>query len=100
MKIKIRWPPPAQPGEVNYSLFDRFTFVHFAIGSLYGVVGLSFVSALCLGVAWELVENPLKAYFPQVFPNATADTLSNSFGDTAAVCAGCIVAHYLFTTAF
>ena len=88
MKLKIARPRSARHGEINYSFVDRFTLVHFSIGLLYGIIGLPFAIGLGLAVVWELIENPLKVYVPKVFPNATADTLRNSFGDTLAVCCG------------
>ncbi|MEZ4815495.1 MAG: hypothetical protein R3A80_09865 [Bdellovibrionota bacterium] len=81
-------PPHALPGSINYSFVDRFTLVHFCIGSLYGLLGTSFVFVLLLAIGWELVENPLKVLFPKVFPEASADTLQNSIGDTLAVLSG------------
>jgi hypothetical protein len=88
MKLKIARPRRARLGEINYSFGDRFTLVHFTLGFFYAAIGLPFVIGLGLAVLWELVENPLKVYAPKVFPNATADTLQNSLGDTLAVCCG------------
>lgn len=85
---RLRRPPPAQPGEVNYDFFDRFTFVHFGIGVAYGVLDLPVAAVAFLAVAWEIVEDILKAYAPILFPHATADTWKNSVGDIAAVCLG------------
>ena len=84
----MRWPPLAKPGEVNHDCVDRFTFVHATIGVVYGLVGLGFTSACVLAIGWELIENPLKAYVPRVFPNATRDTLRNALCDTLAVLGG------------
>lgn len=84
----MRQPPPAIPGKVNHDLLDRFTLVHFLVGVAYGLLGLGFVAALVLALLWELVENPMKAYVPRIFPNATKDTLRNSVGDTVAVMLG------------
>lgn len=84
----LRRPPPAKPGEINYPFADRFTFVHFGIGLAYGVLGLSLGWVLALAIGWEAVENLLKAWLPQMFPHATADTWRNSLGDTLAVMGG------------
>ena len=84
----MRWPPPAKKGEVNYGFVDRFTFAHFAIGFAYGFLGFGFGATLALALAWEAVENPLKAYLPRLFPHGTADTLANIAGDTVAVLTG------------
>lgn len=77
-------PPPSKPGEVNHGLVDRSTLVHAAIGAGYGLLGLGSTSVLLLALAWELVENPLKASLPGLFPHATADTLRNALGDLCA----------------
>lgn len=87
-KLKMRMPPPARPGEVNHAFVDRFTFVHFGIGMAYELLGFTLELALLLALAWEILENPLKAYASFLFPHATADTLANSLGDMLAVCAG------------
>lgn len=86
--------PPAREGEINYSLFDRFTLVHGLIGVSYALLGLSFLPALLLALAWELVENPLKTYVPRIFPNATRDTLRNALSDILAVLMGWGVTSY------
>ncbi|HEX4924333.1 MAG TPA: hypothetical protein VFV50_09610 [Bdellovibrionales bacterium] len=95
----MRWPPPAQKGHVNYHWFDRFTLVHFAIGAAYGALGLSSFWALFLAVAWETAENPMKAYFPYIFPNATADTWKNLVGDILAVMTGWFLASQIVALA-
>ena len=89
-------PPPAQPGEINYPLFDRFSFVHMAIGFGYGWVGATFPVSFLLAVAWELVENPLKANFPALFPHATADTFQNMVGDVISVSVGWALSWLVF----
>jgi hypothetical protein len=94
--MKWRTPPQAEKYSINYSFFDRFTFVHFLIGVFYGMLNLSFVTAFVLSFFWEFIENPLKAYFPQLFPHATSDTLKNSLGDTLAVCSGWGLVFFFF----
>jgi hypothetical protein len=95
LKLQLpRKPPPSKKGEVNYALFDRFTFVHFAIGVGYGLLGFSFLMAIALALIWELIENPLKVRITYIFPRATADTLKNSIGDGLAVFAGWGMSHY------
>ncbi len=88
-------PPLAKKGEINYPFIDRFTFVHFMIGVGYGSLGLGFGLVVLLALAWELLENPLKAYFPFIFPHGTADTLQNSVGDSLAVILGWLTSRYL-----
>lgn len=89
-------PRPAQPGEVNYSAVDRFTLVHFSIGVLYAFMHLPFGAVAFLAIFWEIIENPLKVWFPKLFPHASADTLRNSIGDIVAVIAGWYVFYYNF----
>jgi len=91
----LRWPPLAKPGEVNHDCVDRFTLVHASIGVVYGLGGLGLTSVCVLAVGWELVENPLKAWCPRVFPSATRDTLRNAVCDTLAVFAGWSAVQYL-----
>jgi len=86
--LALRTPRQARPGEVNYGFVDRFTFAHFGIGLVYALLGLNFLIAILLALAWEIIENPLKAHVPSIFPHGTADTLRNSIGDTLAVLAG------------
>lgn len=93
----MRIPPRARPREINYPFLDRFTLVHFLIGMAYGAMGWAFSTALVLAVFWELIENPLKAYLPFIFPHATADTLKNSAGDVIAVICGWLLAQELFS---
>lgn len=80
--------PKSRPGEINYNFFDIYTIAHFLIGIIYGSIQLSFFIAIVLAIAWELIENPLKTYFPILFPHATADTWKNSLGDIMAVLMG------------
>ena len=73
---------------------DRFTLIHLGIGFCYQRLGLSMGVMLLLAIAWEIIENPLKAHLPHLFPHATADTLQNVSGDVCAVIAGWSAAHY------
>ncbi|MBI4208503.1 MAG: hypothetical protein HY538_02200 [Deltaproteobacteria bacterium] len=94
-EIFLAKPPPAKKGEINYSLIDRFTLVHFMIGFGYDLLGLSLGLVVLLALVWELLENPLKAHLPFMFPHGTADTLQNSVGDTLAVILGWIISRYV-----
>ena len=91
---KIQSLPQAKIGEINYDFIDIFTLVHFLIGVVYGALHLTFLIMIALAIAWELVENPLKAYLPILFPHATADTLKNSIGDVVAVLTGWLIITY------
>lgn len=78
----------ALPGEINGDPVDRFTIVHFGAGAAYGLLGLPLWTAAVVGVAWEVLENPLKDRFPGAFPHASHDTLANAAVDTAAFVGG------------
>lgn len=88
-------PSPAKTGEINYHIFDRFTFVHFIIGCAYGILGIKFWLMLCLAIFWELIENPLKANFSTLFPHGSSDTVQNAVSDCIAVCLGWTSIAYL-----
>lgn len=82
----------AKPGEVNYSLIDRFTFAHLIIGVTYYLIGFDLLWVLVFAIVWELIENPLKLHLTFIFPHATADTYGNAIFDTIAVVLGwCLV---------
>lgn len=93
--MALRKPPLAKPGEVNYPMIDRFTFVHFAIGIFYAIIGVSFGWTFVFVVLWELVENPVKVYMSFLFPHATADTLQNSVCDILASLAGWLCVRWI-----
>lgn len=88
-------PPPSKIGEINYSFIDRFTLVHLIIGIVYGLLELNFWMMIFLAIAWELIENPLKANFSFAFPRGTADRLQNAVFDCIAVVLGWALAVYL-----
>jgi hypothetical protein len=73
---------------VNHDFVDRFTPIHAGIGATYGLLHLPPAAVLLLALAWELLENPLKAFMPALFPHATRDTLRNMVGDVLAVFCG------------
>ena len=91
----VRSPRPAKKGEINYTLFDRFTVAHFFIGIVYALLKFNFGVTIFLAVGWEVIENPLKANFPSLFPHGTADTLQNSLGDILGVMCGWAVVRFL-----
>ncbi len=80
---------------MNYAFVDRFTLVHAAIGGVYALLGFGALLAFVLAVGWELVENPLKAHVPALFPNATRDTLRNATGDVIALLCGWALVRWL-----
>ncbi len=87
-KFFLSKPLPAKKGEINYIPVDRFTLIHFMIGTVYGLLDLQFWWVFIFAVVWELIENPLKVYFPQIFPRGTADTFQNAMMDCVAVLSG------------
>jgi hypothetical protein len=74
----------ARPGEPNHGLVDRYTPWHVFWGVFLGLSGMSWPVALGLSVLWEIAEHPLKNKLPEMFPNATQDTVTNSAGDVGA----------------
>ncbi len=93
--MKLRKPRPAKPGEINYPMLDRFTFAHLAIGCVYSFLGFDFILVGLLAIGWELIENPIKANMPWMFPHGTSDTLQNAIGDVLAVLVGWGATQYL-----
>ncbi len=75
-------------------MVDRFTLVHASLGAGYALVGLPFLVTLGLALLWEVVEDPLKAALPALFPHATADTLQNATGDVLALLGGWAIVRY------
>lgn len=80
--------PGARDGEVNFSLFDRYTVAHYATGIGLGVMRLKWWQALIFAVGWEIVESPLKRAIPKAFPYSSEDTLTNAAGDVLGMMAG------------
>lgn len=56
---------------------DRWTVTHAALGTAYGVLGLTAVQALALSVAFEVAESRFVAESPG---NVTVDVLANMVG--------------------
>jgi hypothetical protein len=82
----------AGPDEINGGWVDRYTIAHFASGTLIRLLGkkqIPWWGALLLGIAWEVVERPLKEVFPGMFaPYDTQDSLQNSISDVVALMLG------------
>lgn len=78
----------ARPGEMNHNAVDRFTLGHGAVGVLMGLARFPPWAAVVIAVGWELIENPLKDRFPQVFPHASHDTPQNATFDVLAMLLG------------
>lgn len=78
----------ALPGEINHDAVDRFTIGHAAVGTIMGLARLPWWVAITVAIGWEVIENPLKDRFPQLFPHATHDTLANATFDALAMIAG------------
>lgn len=82
---------PAIPGQVNFEMFDRWSFAHAGWGAGFQVAGLTPLQALALVVTWEVVEPTLKRSFPAAFPSSSIDSLPNKVGDCLASMAGYVV---------
>ncbi len=78
----------AQPGEINYPPFDRYSMFHGLVGVAAGLIGLGFWPTLGIAVGWELVEHVLKNLIPALFVYPSQDTLANSVGDVLSVLFG------------
>src|SRR5687768_11370527 len=88
VRQRMRAGRVASPGSINGKPVDRFTMVHFASGVALARLGAPFWTTCLLSVAWEVVEGPLKARFPDAFPNPTHDRTINAVTDTLAVLLG------------
>ena len=88
-----------EPNPVNRRPIDRFTLAHASVGLLLGLGRVKAPAAALVAVGWELVENPLKDEFPEVFPHPSHDTLANATCDALAVLAGWAVGRYVLTPA-
>ena len=82
MATSSQYAPGEQP------VLDRYTVGHAAVGVVYGLTSMPWWAALGLAVAWEVVENPLKDAYPQLFPDAKHDRYENAAVDVVAVMAG------------
>lgn len=90
-------PFQALPGEINHDPLDRFTFAHAASGAVMGLFRLPWWVALLTAVAWDMIERPLKAGFPQWFPHYTQDTPQHVVCDAAAWMIGWAATYQLMT---
>jgi hypothetical protein len=86
-----------KPNPVNRKPIDRFTLAHAAVGLLLGLGRVKAPAVAALAVGWELVENPLKDRYPQVFPHPSHDTAANATCDALAVLAGWALGRYALT---
>ena len=77
-------PRLAKKNEINGVYFDRFTFLHFGSGYVFGKLPVNPIEALIVAVGWEIVEDRLKKSYPKYFPNATYDTKENALTDVGA----------------
>jgi len=75
--------------ETNDTLFDRFAIGHAAGGMWLGAAGIGIIPSLIYHTAFEIFENYfLKAALPQIFPDASSDSIINIIGDSIAFIAG------------
>lgn len=85
----------AKPGEINYHMFDRYSLIHVLKGMAVQVLGRDLPRTVRLALFWEIAERPLKVHYPELFPNATQDTLANMVGDVLSTTGGWMIASYL-----
>ena len=69
---------------INERPVDRFTLGHFLVGVILQRAGVTFRRAAIAGVAWELLERPLKAAVPGLFPHPQQDSMANASLDVLA----------------
>jgi hypothetical protein len=81
--------------EINQAPIDRFSIGHAVIGAGLGWAGVRPELALGSAVAWELIESPLKATYPAIFPHASPDSRANALFDVGAWIAGYYLARAL-----
>ncbi len=77
------------------SVLDRYTVGHAAVGLLCGLAQLPWWGTVTVAIGWELVENPLKDAFPELFPDARHDRYANAAADATAM-----LAAYALTRAY
>ena len=73
----------AQPGQINYSLVDRWFLGHVAAGAALSLLGVGFGHTMAFAAGWELLERPIKDAAPGLFPHPEQDTPQNILGDLA-----------------
>lgn len=72
----------------NIRPIDVWTVGHVGAGMIYGALNVPWWGALLLGIAWEIVEIPLKVHWKQVFPVPRQDSVINATFDVAGVMVG------------
>lgn len=89
-RLGVRRNPAAVPARhgVNKEAVDAFTLAHIAFGALLGVIGVPWWVAAGFAVGWELLERPLKATTPAMFPNASQDSFANASFDALGMFGG------------
>lgn len=78
---------PARAG-VNKEAVDAFTLAHIAFGALLGIIGVPWWVAAGFAVGWELLERPMKATTPQMFPVSSQDSFANAAFDAVGMFGG------------
>jgi len=72
------------PGEVNWDPLDRWTFGHFGVGAVLGLMRVPWWQALIAAVGWDLLERVLKSKWPGIWPHPSQDTPQHMVVDAAA----------------
>lgn len=69
---------------INRAPIDRYTSAHAGVGVAVAAWDIRPLAAVGIAVGWEIVENAMKAAFPEIFPYSSHDSVANAVTDTAA----------------
>lgn len=72
----------------NTKVFDSYSIVHAAIGSLFALGDFRPIVAIGSHVAFEALEDELKRQTKSVWPDSRSDGIANHLGDIASFSAG------------
>lgn len=72
----------------NHQYFDRYSFVHAAVGAVFEASRVPDGLAIGSHVAFEAVENSVKDSSKSMWPDTRHDAIENSIGDVASFTAG------------
>lgn len=87
---RVRRNPAAVPARSgpNKEAVDVWTLGHIAFGALLGFVGVPWWVAAAFAVGWEILERPMKATTPQMFPVPSQDSFANAAFDAVGMFGG------------
>lgn len=72
----------------NSQIFDRYSFVHASVGSLFALGQFGAPVAIGSHVLFEMLENEIKLRSKQIWPDSRADGIQNHLGDIASFIVG------------